>query len=123
MIANYQYYKDTYRGSYFKTEDDFNKAEKRVEMELKNYIDITAETYTEDEKMCCCSLSDIIGIYYETDEKTIKGINSESVSGYSVSYSSTAESYLNFRNKIKAEIELWLGNRIKKCRGVGRHVL
>lgn len=123
MIASFQYYTDTYKGTRFTTEDAFNKCERRAEQELKNYIDTGANTFTDEEKMCCCSLSDILDIYNSNNEKNINGITKEDVSGYSVTYSSTADAYFNFKRKIKDEIELWLGKKIHKCRGVGRHVL
>lgn len=123
MIANFTYYTGTYKGTRFATEADFNKAAKRAEQVLKKYINTNASTFTEDEKMCCCSLSDMFDIYSSTNEKNINGVTSESVSGYSVSYSSSGDAYINFKRKIKEEIQLWLGEHITEYRGVGRHVI
>ena len=122
MIADYTYYTDTYKGTAVKSSSEYEKLEKRAELEMGKYIDINAETYTDNEKMCCCSLVDIINAFNSVSDTATKGIKSESVSGYSVSYSDSNTIFIDMKKRIKEEIALWLGINTT-YRGVGRHVL
>lgn len=123
MIATYEYYRNTYQGTKYDNEAQYNKAEKRAELELSKYIDITAEPLSDNVVNCCCSLVDILAACDSVQDTLIKGVSSESVSGYSVSYSNTFQISAGIRKRIRDEIMLWLGSSIETCRGVGRSVV
>ena len=125
MIITYQYYTDTYHGTHFTsaTQPSFLRAEKRAEMEVGKYTDLTAENISDNVKMCICSLSEIFDVYENNKNTFLKGVSSESVSGYSVSYGSSASFTDNLKAQIQDEIELWLGKNGGNCRGVGRYAL
>ena len=126
MIADYTYYTDTYGGDMFDSETEYNRAERRAELELNKYIDISGPTYPDNVKMCCCSLAELFNGLTETETRMLSGIYSEKVSGYSITYGGmTADRLAMFRQKINDIIELYLGDIIKNAgyRGVSRHVL
>lgn len=122
MIADYTYYTTTYKGTAVTNSSDYARLEKRAELYLKDYINVEAESFTDNEKMCCCSLVDILNTYNAAADAPSKGIKSESVSGYSVSYSDGNTIFIDLKKQIKNEIALWLGINVT-YKGVGRHVL
>lgn len=129
MIANYQYYTETFGGNKFDSQASYNKFERKAELELKKYIDINADSFSSEIKDCCCSLSELYSEFSETEDRISRGVYSETVSGYSVSYGSYALGLSRFRDRIKEILELYLGDILGDAihnagyRGVGRHVL
>ena len=119
MIADYAYYIGTYHGDKL-TQAAFEKNVIRAEKEMKKYISIP-DNPTDDYKMCCCSLTEIINDNQNVENIRFKGLKNESVQGYSVSYENASETKFSAKKRIIDEINFWIdGANIH--RGVGRDV-
>lgn len=124
QLVSYDYYCNNYNGTRFSDEASFNVAERKAELILSKYITIPSEP-SDNIKMCICSLSDYTDKMSEIEDKISRGIYSERVSGYSISYGSLTERRRSMSDGIMEILELWLGNDYSNLgyRGVSRHVL
>jgi hypothetical protein len=120
-MVDYTYYTGTYHGSYFKNQNDFLRNESIAVQILSKYYQIP-EVLTDNIKKCVCALSETVDKRENAIKAQQNGISSESVSGYSVSYSSAVSIKYNYNKEILDIIDLWIGSAANTCRGVGRHV-
>lgn len=111
MLADYDFYKNTYKGIVFADANSYEYFGERAGEELALYSskqifneDVTAK---EQLKRCACRIADIL--YSSTGGSTNgKQITSESVAGYySVSYSQATESQT--KGQINTAIKLYIG--------------
>ena len=121
MLADYDFYKTTYKGIVFADANSYGYFGERASEELALYSsrsvfneDVTAK---EQLKRCACRIADIL---YSTTNggKTVgKPITSESVAGYySVSYAQTTDAQV--RQQINTAIKLYIGKYILGAKAV-----
>lgn len=88
-LVNYDYYRDTYKG--LADEVVFNNFYLDAYMILKEATLGKCDNYSGDEvRLCLCKLIDLKDKHSKVDEIANKGISSERVGEYSVSYSPVA---------------------------------
>ncbi len=138
MIADYNYYKNNFKGNKA-PETDFERIEIKASSQIKmfimgkDYTNYNGKDHTEQIKMATCSAIDIL---YEAEQKKkildsmISGndnkiIISEKVKDYSRNYATVSYKELqeqitdkNIRKKIKQELELYLYDTGLLNRGV-----
>lgn len=113
MLADYDFYKNTYKGIIFNDATSYEYYGKRASDELafcsnrQVFADLTAQTQL---KKCACDIADIL--YSSTDGKVGKRVvASESVSGYySVTYATVTEEQI--KSKINSSIKKYIGKYI-----------
>lgn len=96
----------------------FDYYARKATLEIKRYTgsNIDDGNVPEDVKMCCCEIAEIIYI----GEKTAsgKGIASENVGGWSVSYETSETLRQSLAGRIRTVVYDWLGNSGYLYRGV-----
>lgn len=104
--VDYAYYTGTYKGAVVDAAS-FDLHARKATQEIKNYTlnRVKDDNIPEEVKMCCCELTELL---YKSDQEETKGIASEKVGEYSVSYVSpeAKEKLLNY--SIKGIIYNWL---------------
>lgn len=114
MLADYDFYKNTYKGIVFADANSYEYFGERAGEELALYSsrlifneDVTAK---EQLKRCACRIADIL--YSSTGcSKNGKQVASESVAGYySVSYAQATDSQI--KGQINTAIKLYIGKYI-----------
>ena len=113
MLADYDFYKTTYKGIVFADANSYEYFGERAGEELALYS--SREIFNEDNeakeqlKRCACRIADIL--YSTANGGKGKNIASESVAGYySVSYSQVTESQI--KGQINTAIKLYIGKYI-----------
>lgn len=115
MLADYDFYKNTYKGIVFADADSYEYFGERASEELALYSsrsifneDVTAK---EQLKRCACRIADILYSSTNGGKSIGKSVTSESVAGYySVSYAQTNDSQVN--GQINTAIKLYIGKYI-----------
>ena len=113
MLADYDFYKNTYKGIVFADANSYEYFGERAGEELALYSsknifneDVVAK---EQLKRCACRIADILKS--TNGNKESKDIASESVAGYySVSYSNPTDSQV--KGQINTAIKLYIGKYI-----------
>lgn len=114
MLADYDFYKKTYKGIVFADANSYEYFGERAGEELALYS--SKNIFSEDEnasnqlKRCACRIADIL--YSSTGgSKNGKQVTSESVAGYySVSYSQVTNDEI--KRQINTAIKLYIGKYI-----------
>lgn len=112
MLADYDFYKKTYKGIVFADANSYEYFGERAGEELALFSsrsifneDITAK---EQLKRCACRIADILYASTNGGKSIGKNVSSESVAGYySVSYSQATESQI--KGQINTAIKLYIG--------------
>lgn len=115
MLADYDFYKNTYKGIVFADANSYEYFGERAGEELALFSsrsifneDITAK---EQLKRCACRIADILYASTNGGKSIGKNVSSESVAGYySVSYSQATESQI--KGQINTAIKLYIGRYI-----------
>lgn len=81
-MTDYLYYKKNYKGKIIKDKSEFERCEKLADRYIKSVINSDIEYKEEDISDCICALSEQ---FYEHEDS--KNIKSETVDGYSITYS------------------------------------
>lgn len=115
MLADYDFYKSTYKGIVFADADSYEYFGERASDELALYsnrqIFAKDDTANEQLKKCACRIADIL--YSTTNKGKMDGktVTSESIAGYySVSYATATDAQI--RSQISTAIKLYLGTYI-----------
>jgi len=120
QAVNYTYYTTDYNGTRFSDETTFNRYEKMAERYINRYGEFD---FTEDSgKDCICAVSDSL---YDYDKIAVSsaGKQSESVAGYSVTYSTNQSIKKELNRQIIDLINLYFGDgAVSIITGVSRHV-
>lgn len=111
MLADYNFYRDTYKGIVFADANSYGYFGERASDELALYSNM--KVFTEDAtanaqlKKCACRIADIL--YSNTNNgKEGKAVASESIAGYySVSYSVATQEQI--KHQINTAITLYIG--------------
>lgn len=113
MLADYDFYKNTYKGIVFADANSYKYFGERAGEELALFSNRTI--FSEDNiakeqlKRCACRIADIL--YSSNNGGKGKAITSESVAGYySVSYSQATDSQI--KGQINTAIKLYIGKYI-----------
>jgi len=104
--ADYTYYIDTYKGAVLDTASfDLYALKATQKIKLYTLDRINVDNISEEVKMCCCELAELM---YKHDREDSNGITSEKVGEHSVSYVSpeAKEKLLNL--SVKSIIYNWL---------------
>ena len=120
QAVDYTYYTTVYNGTRFSDSNTFDRYEKMAERYINKYgeIDLT----TNDGKDCVCAVSESL-LDYNTALISSVGKSSESVAGYSVSYSNGYSIKTNLNKQIIDLINLYFGDgSASVIIGVSRHV-
>jgi hypothetical protein len=82
--ADYAYYDGTYKGAVIDTAS-FDLYARKATQEIKKYTlnRVDEANILDDVKMCCCELAEAL---FKADQEDTKGVASEKVGEYSVSY-------------------------------------
>lgn len=105
MIADFEYYKNTYKGIAITKEADYAFYGERASERLEVYESMLQAVLVSHEtlKRCACNVADTLYSYGKQGN-----VASENVQGkYSVSYTATDEQQVN--NKINNAVKLYLG--------------
>ena len=121
MLADYNFYKNEYKGIVFADDKTYEYFGERASDELALYsnrrifsTDSTAQTQL---KKCACRIADILFASTNNGKMDGKIITSESVAGYySVSYSVATDSQINLQ--INSAISSYIGRYILGVRAV-----
>lgn len=113
MLADYDFYKNTYKGIVFADANSYEYFGERAGEELALYSSKTVftenPTANEQLKRCACRIADIL--YSSTNGGKGKSVTSESVAGYySVSYAQTTNEQI--QSQINTAIKLYIGKYI-----------
>ena len=110
MLADYDFYKNTYKGIVFADANSYEYFGERAGEELALYS--SKSIFSEDEnasnqlKRCACRIADIL--YSSSNGGKGKSITSESVAGYySVSYSQVTNDEI--KRQINTAIKIYIG--------------
>ena len=113
MLADYDFYKNTYKGIVFSDANSYGYFGERASEELASFS--SKRIFGEDEtagnqlKRCACRIADIL--YSSSNGGKGKAITSESVSGYySVSYAQVTSEQI--KTQINTAIKLYIGKYI-----------
>ena len=110
MLADYEFYKNTYKGIVIADANLYDYFAERASDELALFADrVCADEQAQTQlKKCACRVADIL--FAGTNGKGVnKNITSESVAGYySVSYSQVDKQQID--RQINAAISLYLGS-------------
>lgn len=115
MLADYDFYKKTYKGIVFADANSYEYFGERAGEELALFSsrsifneDITAK---EQLKRCACRIADILYASTNGGKSIGKNVSSESVAGYySVSYATTTNEEI--KKQINTAIKLYIGKYI-----------
>ena len=88
-MVDYLYYKKTYQGIVINEKEDFERCEKLAVLYIKSVIAKNSQYDEEELWDCVCAVAE--QIYENKDTKNIK---SETVDGYSVTYTGDFNKYL-----------------------------
>lgn len=115
MLANYEFYKNKYKGIVIADANSYEYFGERASDELALYS--SKNIFSEDEvaseqlKRCACRIADILYSTSNGGKSIGKSITSESVAGYySVSYAQATESQIKLQ--INIAIKLYIGRYI-----------
>lgn len=116
-IADFIFYKDTFKGIAIKSEEEYAYPAERAGDELARFVDFIPKDEAAQNllKRCACAIADI-KFNVEKSSKNGNPITSESVNGYySVSYgAATGEAAYNAEAaRIRAVIAMYLGRYIQ----------
>lgn len=110
IYADYDFYTAEFLGNKI-PEKDFKYYALRASEELDSRTFGRIGEITTDIKKACCGVAEVLYSEGISRSNSEKGISSESVGNYSVSYSgSSAENDKTVKKRIKSEIEKYLGN-------------
>ena len=106
--ADFAYYAGTYKGAVIDTAS-FHKYARRATLEIRKYtFNRVDESNIPDEvKMCCCEVAEVI---HKSDQEDTKGIASEKVGEYSVSYVSPEAKEKMLSVSVRSIIYNWLAD-------------
>ena len=115
MLADYDFYKNTYKGIVFADANSYEYFGERAGEELALYSsrsifneDVTAK---EQLKRCACRIADILYSSTNGGKSIGKNVSSESVAGYySVSYATATNEEI--KRQINTAIKLYIGKYI-----------
>ena len=115
MIADFTFYKNSFKGITISTADEYEYFGERASDELAKYVDMLPDTLTAQTalKKCACAIADTLYGYYKSHKNGYSGstVSSESVNGYySVSYGGSGSAQNELGNAIFASVRLYLGN-------------
>lgn len=84
IYADFAYYSGTYKGAVIGIAS-FDLYARKATLEIKKHAfgNIVETSLTDEIRMCCCEVADLL---YKSDQEDTKGIASEKVGEYSVSY-------------------------------------
>lgn len=108
MLADYNFYKNEYKGIVFADSNSYEYYGERASEELApfSYLQNDEESYNQL-KRCACRIADVL----HSKQADGKSISSESVAGYySVSYSNIDEKQI--KSQINTAIKLYIGKYI-----------
>lgn len=114
MLADYDFYKNTYKGIVFADANSYEYFGERAGEELALYS--SREVFKDNEaslqlKRCACRIADILYSSTNGGKSIGKSITSESVAGYySVSYAQATDSQI--KAQINTAIKLYIGKYI-----------
>ena len=121
MTADFEFYRDTFKGITIASEEEYGYAAERASDELAPYVAFIPNTAEAQRalKKCACKIADIVYGNYKTSKFGEAGgkIASESVSGYySVSYgvATGAEALRAYQAQINAALSLYLGRYLNR---------
>jgi len=118
IYADYKFYTTEYLGSKIH-EKDFNFYAMRASEELDSRTFGRIAEITPAIRKACCAVAEALYSDSISRGKSERGIASEKVGNYSVSYSgSSAETDKTVNRRVKSEIEKYLGNTGLLYRGV-----
>jgi len=106
--ADYTYYTSTYKGVAVDA-TSFNSYSRKATLEIKKYTfnRIDEVSIPDETKMCCCEIAEIL---FKDKQEDAKGIASEKVGEYSVSYVSPEAKEKLLSVSIRSIIYNWLEN-------------
>ena len=115
MLADYVFYKSTYKGIVFADANSYEYFGERASDELALYSNLkifaTDSTPETQLKKCACRIADILYAGSGGGKVGKSAITSESVAGYySVSYATTTDAQI--RGQINTAITLYIGRYI-----------
>ena len=100
MFADFDYYKDTFKGSQIQSENEYTYLGQQASRYIKKYTNEVSV----DTKDCECALAE----YLQKTNKS-RGINSETIpNAYSVNYATNDKATME--SEIGAILELYLGD-------------
>jgi hypothetical protein len=104
--ADYTYYIGIYKGAVIDTAS-FNKCARKATLEIKKYTfnRVDDASIPDDVKMCCCEVVEAI---HKSETEDTKGIASEKVGEYSVSYVSPEAKEKLLSVSVRSIIYNWL---------------
>lgn len=118
IYADYDFYTAKYLGNKI-PEKDFERYALRASEELDNRTFGRIADITPAIRKACCAVAEVLYSDSVSRAKSERGISSEKVGNYSVSYSgSSAETEKIVSRRVKSEIEKYLGNTGLLYRGV-----
>lgn len=115
MLADYSFYKNTYKGIVFADANSYEYFGERAGEELALYSSKTVftenPTANEQLKRCACRIADILYSSTNGGKSIGKSVTSESVAGYySISYAQTTNEQI--KAQINTAIKLYIGKYI-----------
>jgi hypothetical protein len=104
--ADYAYYASTYKGAVIDTAS-FDLYARKATQEIKKYTfnRVDEANISDDVKMCCCEVAEAL---FKSDQEDTKGVASEKVGEYSVSYVSPEAKEKLLSVSIRSIIYNWL---------------
>ena len=122
IYANYQYYKDIFKGKLI-PEEDFSHAAILATQYINNVtFGRIGSDVTDSVKNACCAAAEI---YYQCDmsETALEatGKSAEKTGDYSVTYAKSDFSYSNRDKQLSKAVKLWLGSTGLLYRGGVRY--
>jgi hypothetical protein len=104
--ADYTYYTGTYKGAVIDTAS-FDLFARKATQEIKKYTlgNINDANIPDEAKMCCCEIAEAV---HKADLEDTKGIASEKVGEYSVSYVSSEAKEKLLSVSVRSIIYNWL---------------
>lgn len=108
MLADYDFYKDTYKGIVIADANSYEYFGERAGDELAPFSYLED---TDDLRKCACAIADILYSTSSGGKAIGKNVTSESISGYySVSYGSVTQAEI--KSQINSAIRKYLGRYI-----------
>lgn len=122
--ADFTFYQESYGGTFFQTEEAFNPCANRASLYLDELTLGRAEANAENErvKLACCAIAEQVNIIMEAeaDVARTKGMKSQSVGSFSVTFSTAEELASHAKAQIGELARLYLGSTGLLYRGVRR---
>lgn len=104
--ADFAYYTGTYKGAVIDTASfDYYVRGATMLIGIHTFNRVTDDNIPEEVKMCCCELTEAL---FKADKEDTKGIASEKVGEYSVSYVSPETKEKQLSKSIQSIIYNWL---------------